>query len=293
MREILKEGSGRYKITKVLKIVELSKGSWYDKRENKGIRQSRGPKPKYSDEGVLEAIKKYLESPKFYNEGYKKLKKRLGRIGIKVGKERLRRIMGESGLLLDGPNRERKSPYEHDGTIITDKPNEMWATDVKEFMTPIGKTYFMGVIDHCHNKIVGHYVSLRECAQDALEALRIAITNEKGEVSKDICKSDNLSIRVDNGGQYDSKLFREEAKFVGIKLSYTMVRSPQSNGVIERFHRTLKEQIDLSSIKNINDAKEIIATFIESYNKDWFIHRLKLDSPLEYENNRRIDQEGK
>lgn len=288
----MKQGKGRYKLTKVLKLVGVSKGSWYDKRLPKTPAQRKGPKPKFSDEQVLEAIREILAAPKFYNEGYKKNKVRLEKKGILVGKERLRRIMDGAGLLLDGPNRDRKSPYEHKGTIISKRTNEMWATDIKEFYTPIGKIYFMGVIDHHHDKIVGHYVNDRERAIDVIEALHVAVENEKGEVSKDICKSLNLSLRIDNGGQFESKLFRDEARFLGIELSNTMVRSPQSNGIIERYHRTLKEQLDFSKIKNIEDAKKIIATFVENFNKDWLIHRLGLRSPLEFEKAKQVDNIG-
>ena len=288
----MKEGKGRYKLTKVLELVGVSKGSWYDKRLPKKSVEKRGPKPKFSDKQVLEAISKVLTAPKFYNEGYKKNKVRLEQQGVLVGKERLRRIMGEAGLLLDGPNRDRKSPYEHNGTIITTRANEMWGTDVKEFYTPIGKIYFMGVIDHYHDKIVGHYVNDRERAIDVIEALHVAVKNEMGEVCKDICEPLGLSLRIDNGGQFESKMFKDEAQFLGIELSNTMVRSPQSNGIIERFHRTLKEQLDFSKIHNLDDGKKIIANFVESFNKYWLLHRLGLRSPLEFEKQNQVDTSG-
>ncbi|MBK8055106.1 MAG: transposase [Saprospiraceae bacterium] len=65
--------------------------------------------------------------------------------------------------------------------------------------------------------------------------------------------------------------------------SSAFVRSPQSNGVIERFHRTLKEQLTLiNTFKNIDEIHQNIHTFVAKYNQKWLLHRLKLQSPLKY-----------
>jgi putative transposase len=209
---------------------------------------------------------------------------RLKQRGIIVGKERLRRIMNENDLLLDQPSRIRVSPYEHTGTIITDTRNAMWGTDIKEFKLTFGKIYFMGVIDHYHDKIVGHYVNDRMRAEDVLEALRNGVRNEMGKVEKDICKTSNLFLRLDNGRQYESKKYTKEINYLGITKSHTMVRSPESNGIIERFHGILVEQLgDLAKCKCLDDAKKIIDKFVEDFNNYWLIHRLKLTSPIEFE----------
>ena len=49
---------------------------------------------------------------------------------------------------------------------------------------------------------------------------------------------------------------------------FTSPHYPQSNGKIERFHRTLKEQaIRPKTPLNLNDAKRITKTFIDHYNQ--------------------------
>jgi transposase InsO family protein len=92
-----------------------------------------------------------------------------------------------------------------------------------------------------------------------------------------------LKIRVDHGTQFDSKIFEAELDFLGIEKSSAFVRSPQSNGVIERFHRTLKEQLLINnSVKNLEDIKQNIANFVQLYNQKWLLHRLQLRSPFDY-----------
>ena len=53
-----------------------------------------------------------------------------------------------------------------------------------------------------------------------------------------------LALRMDHGSQYLSDHFTNQIKFWGIQPSYAFVAEPQTNGVAERFNRTLKEQID-------------------------------------------------
>ena len=270
----------------VLKVSQLSVGAWYDKRSKKCSKDKPGPKPRYTDVEILQSLKKYLEAPHFYMEGYKKLKVRLQQeSNINVGKERLRRIMAENQLLCNQTNRTNPIGYQHDGKIITERPNELWGMDIKEFKTCIGKIYLFDIVDHYNSEIKGWHISFECKAKQGLEALRNAVRDEFSEVTKNICTSHNLKLRVDHGTQFDAKIFEAELGFLGIEKSSAFVRSPQSNGVIERFHRTLKEQLLLNnSIEKIDDIKVNIAKFVQLYNQKWLLHRLQLRSPLEYKN---------
>lgn len=49
-----------------------------------------------------------------------------------------------------------------------------------------------------------------------------------------------LFITSDQGAQFESSLFEELTRLLGIKLIHTTPYHPQSNGMVERFHRTLK-----------------------------------------------------
>ena len=58
------------------------------------------------------------------------------------------------------------------------------------------------------------------------------------------------------------------------------VRLPQCNGVIERFMRTLKEQcLWLHRFHTLDEARIVIAAFIERYNHQWLIERLGHRTP--------------
>jgi len=272
-------------VVQVLRVSGLSSSAWYDTRARKSIsdKQKPGPKPKYSDACILSSVKELLKNPMFSGEGYKKLKVRLSSIGIQVGKERLLRILSESDLLARPHSTANGSSRTHDGRIITDAPNVMYGCDIKEWKCLEGKFYMFSIIDHFNDEILSHLCCLSATAYQAAQVLRMALKNRFNRVDKQVCSGLNLSLRTDNGSQFIAKEFEQELLFLGIYLSKAYVRSPECNGVIERYHRTIKEQIN-HQLKQVGyvQACQIISQFVENYNHHWLIHRLGLVSPIQY-----------
>jgi len=127
----------------------------------------------------------------------------------------------------------------HDGTLITDAPNKMWGTDGKKFFTrQDGWCWLFDVTDHFNSEIVGLNVVKKG---DRLGAVQNAVIYRYGRLDKGICE--NLDVRSDRGSQYMSDYYRNTASYLGIIPSYTWARSPESNGIAERFHRTIEEQL--------------------------------------------------
>ncbi len=273
-----------YPMRQILSVAELSSSAWYDKRPCKGSKKSKpGPRPYLSDDEVLSAIKVYLKSPDFNSEGYIKIHARLKRKGLRVDKNRVYKLMQEANLLNE-TNKKTGSGRIHDGRIITERPNTLWATDGKEFWTEQeGKCHFIGVIDHFDDQIMSFHLCKKFDRYAAMEPLREAIKNEFGSVDKSICASMGIAMRSDHGSQFYSKGYQKELKYLGIDFSPAFVRSPECNGIIERFHRTLNEQIFYQKrFNNLEQAEREIAAFIKAYNEKWLLHRLGLRSPIEY-----------
>ena len=89
----------------------------------------RGPEPALGDEDLLAAIRRDLARSPWAGEGHRKVWARLRVIdGIRVGRTRVLRSMGENGLL--SPHRRPPGPAnDHDGAITTAAPNVMWGAD--------------------------------------------------------------------------------------------------------------------------------------------------------------------
>jgi len=94
-------------------------------------------------------------------------------------------------------------------------------------------------------------------------------------------------IISDNGGQFISKDFHELMKFLELTHVRTSVAYPQSNGKIERFHRSIGiECLRTNSFLSIEDAREIIAKYIEYYNHVRLHSALNYLTPEDYLNHR-------
>ncbi len=98
----------------------------------------------------------------------------------------------------------------------------------------------------------------------------MGLTEVFGGVGPDVARG--LELRMDHGSQYLSDHFQNQIKFWGIAPSFAFVSQPQTNGVVERFFRTLKEQIIYGRIfTDINQVREAVAGFIETYNNYWLL----------------------
>ena len=67
-----------------------------------------------------------------------------------------------------------------------------------------------------------------------------------------------------------------------IQPSYAFVEQPQTNGVAERFNRTLKEQIVHGRIyRNIAELRDAVRGFVKQYNAQWIVEKNRYLSPAQ------------
>src|SRR5271166_2870895 len=74
-------------------------------------------------------------------------------------------------------------------------------------------------------------------------------------------------IISDNGPQFIAKDFKEFIRLCGMTHVKTSPYYPQSNGKIERFHRTIKgDCIRTETPLSLEDARRIVARYVGHYN---------------------------
>ena len=195
----------------------------------------RRPKPAISDaliEADLEASGRGLPQG---------LGSASGRRDIRVARKRVLRLMRENNLL--SPHRcRRRGGNPHDGEIITHAPNLMWGTDgVRVFTVDDGWGWIFTAVEHWNAECVGWHVCKRGDRFAALQPISMGLAGLYGSTAAGAARG--LALRMDHGSQYLSDHFTNQIKFWGIQPSYAFVAEPQTNGVAERFNRTLKEQI--------------------------------------------------
>jgi hypothetical protein len=61
------------------------------------------------------------------------------------------------------------------------------------------------------------------------------------------------------------------------------VRDPQSNGKLERFHKSLKgECVRVSAMADLEEARRLVALFVEQYNNQRLHSALRYLTPADY-----------
>ena len=77
-----------------------------------------------------------------------------------------------------------------------------------------------------------------------------------------------LKLRHDHGSQFVADDFQRELAFLGIASSPAFVREPEGNGCVERFIRTLKENLLwVRRFATIEDLRLALHAFKDTYNR--------------------------
>jgi transposase InsO family protein len=288
MSETTSEVTDRqYGIQRVCRVWERSRSALYARRTQGQKHQAgevpkrRGPRPKVSDERLLEAIRADLKRSPFQGEGHRKVHARLRILdGVRVARKRVLRVMREHGLL--SPHRGRQGEAKvHDGKIITLAPNVMWGTDgVRVFTVDDGWVWIFAAVEHWNAECVGWHACKVGSRFAALEPISQGLLRIYGSVDADIARG--LALRMDHGSQYLSDHFLNQLRYWGIRPSFGFVEEPETNGVAERFNRTLKEQAIHGRIfRNLGEVRVAVGEFVEKYNEQWRLEKLDYQTPVE------------
>lgn len=239
----------------------------------------RGPKTFLSDDELLAEIRAVLASALFVAEGHRKVWARLRHErGVRSSTRRVLRIMREHHLLAHQRHSGVRGPTVHDRTITTLTPDEMWAIDATGCLTDEGNAAVFVVVDHCTGECLGVRAALRGTRFEAIECLREAVRLTKGRY--DVRVAEGTKLRHDHGSQFISHAFQDELQTLGIESSPSFVRQPEGNGCVERFIRTMKEQLLwLQRYRTVAELNQALREFAERFNNHWIIGRIGYRTP--------------
>jgi transposase InsO family protein len=82
----------------------------------------------------------------------------------------------------------------------------------------------------------------------------------------DVPVEDRTMLLSDNGPGYISRQFGDYLRLVGIRHILASPYHPQTNGKIERYHRTIKEVLSLMPYEMPSELRQAIESFVEYYN---------------------------
>jgi transposase InsO family protein len=274
-----------YGLVRVIRIWDLSRSTFYARRTRRDqprTARRRGRPPVLDEAALLAQIRAVIAESPFHGEGHRKIWARLRAVKqVRTSKRRVLRVMRAAGLLAPARQPEPVVEQPHNGTILTDQPNVMWGTDATATVTVLdGQVMVFAAIDHCTAECVGIHAAIHGDRFEALEPLRQGVRDHFGAIAPAVAAG--LAVRHDHGSVYLSADFRAELAFLGMTPSPAFVRQPEGNGCIERFFRTLKEQLLwVRHFRNVDELRQGLLTFKETYNQEWLIERLGFRSPAQ------------
>jgi transposase InsO family protein len=165
------------------------------------------------------------------------------------------RVLKSAGLL---QRWNRKTTKKGNGFVQPLKPHDHWHVDLA-YVNICGTFYYMcSVLDGCSRFIV--HSEIRESMKEADVEIVLQKAREKFPHAKP-------RIITDNGKQFIARDFKEFIRISGMSHVRTSPYYPQSNGKIERWHKTIKTQcIRPAVLLSKEDANRTIARFVEDYN---------------------------
>jgi putative transposase len=165
------------------------------------------------------------------------------------------RVLKHAGLLAgQSPKITKKGT----GFVQPLEPHEHWHIDVS-YLNMAGTFYFLcSILDGCSRFIVHHEIREKMEETDVETILQRA---------REMHPDRHPRIISDNGPQFIAKDFKEFIRIAGITHVKTSPYYPQSNGKIERWHKTLKgDCIRVHVPLSLHDARRLVSDYVAHYN---------------------------
>ena len=190
-------------------------------------------------------------------EGYRRLTfMMLDRDIVAVSPSSVYRVLRDAGLLRRW---NRKPSKKGTGFVQPLRPHEHWHVDVSYIN--IGGTfyYLCSLLDGCSRYVV-HW------------EIRASMTEAEVEIilqrARERFPGVTPRIISDNGPQFIAKDFKEFIRICGMTHVRTSPYYPQSNGKLERWHRSVKGECLRPGIPlSLEDARRLVAGYVTHYNE--------------------------
>ena len=153
-------------------------------------------------------------------------------------------------------------------------PNEVWHVDLM-YLWVRGRWYFLvSVLDSYSRFIVHCELALSMRAQEMAEIIATALEKVPGKKPR---------IVRDNGSQFVSKEWREVIRHFELEEIPIRVRHPESNGRIERYHRSVREEaFGDREVEDLYQARDLLRQWVKYYNEERLHSALNYLRPVDY-----------
>ncbi|MBA3005916.1 MAG: DDE-type integrase/transposase/recombinase [Proteobacteria bacterium] len=165
------------------------------------------------------------------------------------------RVLTKAGMLQKW---NKKSSLKGTGFIQPLRPHEHWHVDIS-YLNIHGTFYYLcSFLDGCSRSII-HWEIREQITETDVEIIL--------QRAKEKYPEARPRIISDNGPQFIAKDFKEFIRISGMTHVRTSPYYPQSNGKLERFHKTIKTECIRPGVPlSLDDARRIVEKYIVHYN---------------------------
>jgi transposase InsO family protein len=237
--------------------IGIARSKFYDWRARYGKVNEHNawiPRDHWIEDWERDAIVKFAQQ--FPLEGYRRLTfMMLDRDIVAVSPSTTYRVLKAAGLIQRWNVKPSKKGT---GFVQPLAPHQHWHVDVSHINVAGTFYYLCSLLDGCSRAIVHHELRQSMTEADVEIVLQRALEKHPGAKPR---------IISDNGPQFIAQDFKEFVRLAGLTHVKTSPYYPQSNGKIERWHKSLKADcIRPGTPLNIEQARRLIATYVNHYN---------------------------
>jgi transposase InsO family protein len=237
--------------------VGIARGKLYDWRKRYGKANEHNalvPRDHWLDDDERQRIIEF--HGQFPLEGYRRLTfMMLDRDVVAVSPATTYRVLSAAGLL----DRWNKKPSRKGtGFVQPLRPHQHWHVDIA-YLNLAGTFYYLfSILDGASRAIVHWEIRDRMTERDVECILQVA---------RERFPEEKPRIISDNGPQFVARDFKEYIRISGMTHVRTSPYYPQSNGKLERFHKTIKgDAIRPAAPASLEAAHTVVARYVEHYN---------------------------
>jgi transposase InsO family protein len=181
--------------------------------------------------------------------------------GFAVSESTVYRILRREGLV---KRQETQLTAAKEYHTKTTGPHQMWATDASYFrVVGWGYYYLVTVMDDYSRFILAWKLQKDMSANSLIEVIQQAVD---ATGMTDVPVEDRTKLLSDNGAGYISRAFQDYLHLVGIRHILAAPFHPQTNGKLERYHRTIKREVNQIPYEFPGQLERAIADFVDYYN---------------------------
>lgn len=197
-------------------------------------------------------------------------------LGRPVNRKRVQRIYRHLGWTQPQKSKKQLLRDTYARRPRPTKPNELWEADLTYIHCGIdGWAYLFNVEDVVSREWVSYVFDKYAVKENAILSAEKALIKHPDAVG--------VGLRTDHGSQYGSRAFRQSMRVLGVRQEFIAVNTPEQNGHMESFHKTLKrEYVWTRDFQPYQEAAEAIQEAYLDYNQNRIHSALGHQTPYEY-----------